>query len=169
MNNTDTKILLPAAISSLRVAVLPFFVYLFTVGNIYACLGLLAFAAATDFFDGYLARKLRVASGFGAFLDAATDFVLMFGVFVFFTVEGFYPVWLPLLIVASFVIFVVTSRLTQKVYDLVGKYMGSALYIGVVLTLLLPTQAVYLFVQYAYLGFWLVSLASRIISLSKKA
>ncbi len=168
MNTTNTKPLIPAAISSLRLAVLPLFVYLYAIGNHYACLGLLAFAAFTDFLDGYLARKLKATSEVGALFDASVDFVLMFGAFVFFTIEQLYPFWLPLLIAASFVIFVLTSRLTQKVYDPVGKYMGSALYIGVVLTLLLPTQTVYLFVQYAYLGFWIVSLASRIISLTKK-
>jgi CDP-diacylglycerol--glycerol-3-phosphate 3-phosphatidyltransferase/cardiolipin synthase len=81
---------------------------------------------------------------------------------------AFIPFWLPLLIAASFAIFVITSRLTRKVYDPVGKYMGSALYIGVILTLLLPHSAVFTFVQYAYLGFWLVSLASRILSLTRK-
>lgn len=82
--------------------------------------------------------------------------------------HGFYPIWLPLLIAASFVQFIATSFFAKKLYDPVGKYIGSALYIGIVLTLVFPTQSTYSFVQYAFVGFFLVSIGSRIISLAKK-
>jgi phosphatidylglycerophosphate synthase len=131
-------------------------------------LELLAFCAATDYFDGYLARKLDVTSRFGAYYDATTDFILMIGIFTIFYAVGFYPVWLLLLIAAAFAQFVVSSFFAKKLYDPVGRYLGSALYIGVVLTLLWPTDAVFVFVQYAFVVFFLVSLASRIISLTRK-
>ena len=161
------QILIPTAISSVRIAALPLFLYLFDTGNITACLALMAFCAATDFFDGYFARKLNVTSKFGAYYDAVTDFVLMSGAFATFTVDGFYPAWLLVLIAASFVQFLATSRMTKKLYDPVGRYIGSALYIGIALTLLSPTQPVFSFVQYAFAGFFLVSLVSRIISLAR--
>jgi phosphatidylglycerophosphate synthase len=128
---------------------------------------LLAFSAATDFFDGYSARKLGATSSFGAYYDAITDFALVIGAFVFFTVKGFYPVWLPLLITASFVLFIFTSRLSKKIYDPIGKYIGSALYIGIVLTLVFPEQITYSFVQYAFVVFFVISLGSRVICLTK--
>jgi phosphatidylglycerophosphate synthase len=165
---TNRKTLILAAISSLRVAVLPLFYIFFVNSNVAACLGLLAFCAATDFLDGYIARKLGCSSRFGAYFDASTDFVLMFGAYVIFTFSGYYPFWLPLLIVTSFFLFLATSQLTKKLYDPIGKYTGSALYIGVVLTLVFPVSAIFSFVQYAYLAFFLVSLLSRIISLTKK-
>ncbi len=160
-------ILIPAIVSSSRIAVLTPFLYFYSAGNIAACLILLAFSAVTDFFDGYLARKLRATSRFGAYYDAGTDFVLVAGIFAFFTAKGFYPAWLLLVIALSFVQFLATSRYAKKIYDPVGKYTGSALYIGIVLTLIFPVQATFNFVEFAFLGFFLLSLASRIISLAK--
>jgi phosphatidylglycerophosphate synthase len=165
---TNQKTLVPAAISSLRVAVLPLFYILFVNTNTAACLGLLAFCAATDFLDGYLARKLGVATRFGAYFDASTDFALMFGIYVIFTFRGIYPFWLPILIATSFLLFLATSRLIKKLYDPVGKYTGSALFIGVVLSLVFQVMPTFIFVQYAFLVFFVVSLVSRIISLLKK-
>ena len=161
-------ILIPFIVSSLRIAVLPLFSYLFNAGNITACLILLAFSAATDFFDGYLARRLKVTSRFGGYYDATTDFVLVFGIFAFFSAKGYYPVWLLFVIALSFVQFLVSSVYAKKLYDPVGKYIGSALYIGIILTLILPSQATFSFVEFAFLGFFLVSLLSRIITLARK-
>ena len=162
------QILIPTAISSTRIAALPLFLYLFDTGNITACLALMTFCAATDFFDGYFARKLNVTSKFGAYYDAATDFILMFGAFAIFTVNGYYPAWLLVLIAASFVQFLATSRMTKKLYDPVGRYIGSALYIGIALTLLSPTQPVFIFVQYAFTVFFVISLVSRVINSAKR-
>jgi phosphatidylglycerophosphate synthase len=106
----------PAFISSLRIATLPLFIYLCNMGNAAACLGLLAFCATTDFFDGYAARKLNAASRFGGYYDATTDFALMFGSFTFFYFDGFYPLWLPLLIAVAFIQFLITSFLAKKLY-----------------------------------------------------
>jgi phosphatidylglycerophosphate synthase len=141
---------------------------LFNLGNIILCLILLSICAATDFFDGFLARKLKTTSRFGAYYDATTDFILMFGIFAFFYSLGYYSIWLLFIIATAFIQFMVSSFYTKKLYDPVGRYLGSALYIGVVLTLLWPTLAIFIFVQYAFAGFFLVSIASRIISLTRK-
>jgi len=162
------QIFIPAAISSLRIAALPLFVIFYSNGNTAACLGLLVFCAATDYLDGYLARRLGVASKLGAYYDATTDFTFTFGLYTFFVFLGVYPVWLAVLIAASFAQFIATSLFAKKLYDPVGKYIGSALYIGVALTLLAPAEATFLFVQYAFLGFFIVSLVSRIVSIVRK-
>ena len=160
--------LIPMLISSLRIVALPLFFYLYNMGNTASCLGLLGFCAATDFLDGYIARKLNLTSKFGAYYDATTDFIFMFGIFLLFFGLGFYPIWLLLIITFAFIQFIITSYLAKKLYDPVGRYLGSALYIGVVLTLFWPTEAVFAFVQYAFVGFFLFSIASRIISLTRK-
>ncbi|MGD6808003.1 MAG: CDP-alcohol phosphatidyltransferase family protein [Candidatus Bathyarchaeia archaeon] len=165
----NPQLFIPNFISSMRVATLPIFLVLFSLQNIAACLILLAFSAATDYFDGYYARKLEATSKFGAYFDATSDFALTAGIFTLFTINGTYPIWLILLIVAHFGQFVITSIFAKKLYDPIGRYMGSALYIGIVLTLLVPAQAIYLFVEYAFLVFFLASLSSRIISLSRKS
>jgi CDP-diacylglycerol--glycerol-3-phosphate 3-phosphatidyltransferase len=160
--------LIPMLISSLRIVALPLFFYVYNIGNAVVCLGLLGFCAATDFLDGYIARKLNVTSNFGAYYDATTDFIFMIGIFLFFYNLGFYPIWLLLIITFAFIQFIITSYLAKTLYDPVGRYLGSALYIGVVLTLFWPTDAVFAFVQYAFVVFFLVSIASRIISLTRK-
>jgi phosphatidylglycerophosphate synthase len=162
------QIAVPAFISSLRIVALPLFFYFFNIGNVAACLGLISFCVATDFFDGYLARKLNVASRFGAYYDATTDFILMFGIFAFFNDLGFYPIWLLLVIAIAFIQFMITSYYAKKLYDPVGRYLGSALYVGVILTLLWPIEAVFAFVQYAFVVFFLLSIASRLVSLTRK-
>jgi phosphatidylglycerophosphate synthase len=159
--------IIPTIISSLRIAALPIFIFFNSTSNIIACLILLVFSAATDFFDGYIARKLAATSRFGAYYDATTDFTLVVGIYIFFTIKGLYPFWLPLLITASFVQFIATSQFSRKIYDPIGKYIGSALYIGIVLTLVFPAQATYSFVQYAFVGFFVISIGSRIISLTR--
>jgi phosphatidylglycerophosphate synthase len=168
VHSVKRLILIPAFISSLRIAALPLFFYLFNTANITTCLILLAFCATSDFFDGYLARKLKATSRFGAYYDATTDFILMIGIFAIFYTSGYYPIWLLLLIAASFVQFLATSLYAKKLYDPVGRYLGSALYIGITLTLIWPMQATFSFVQFAFLGFFLVSIASRIVSLTRK-
>jgi len=111
---------------------------------------------------------LNATSRFGAYYDATTDFILIMGIFAIFYADRYYPIWLLLLISTAFIQFLATSFLAKKLYDPVGRYLGSALYIGVVLTLLWATPAVFAFVQYAFVAFFLVSLASRIISLTRK-
>jgi phosphatidylglycerophosphate synthase len=159
---------IPTLISSTRIVVLPLFFYLFNEGNVTLCLVVLSFSAATDFFDGYLARRLKVSSRFGAYYDAVTDFILVIGIFTIFMVNKFYPIWLLLLITASFVQFLASSFYAKKLYDPVGRYIGSALYIGIVLTLIFPTQATFSFVEIAFAAFFLISLVSRIVSLARK-
>ncbi|MCW4004095.1 MAG: CDP-alcohol phosphatidyltransferase family protein [Candidatus Bathyarchaeota archaeon] len=161
-------IVIPTAITSLRIAFLPLFFFLFNEGNATSCLLLFAFCVATDSVDGYLARKLNVTSKFGAYYDATTDFSFVIGIFAIFYVSGLYPVWLLLLIIAAFGQFLVTSHYAKKIYDPVGRYLGSALYIGIALTLISPVQAMFSFVQFAFMGFFLLSLTSRIISLTRK-
>jgi phosphatidylglycerophosphate synthase len=160
-------ILVPTAISSVRIVVIPLFGYLYNQANIPACLALFALSAVTDLFDGYSARKLKVTSRFGAYYDAVTDFALIIGIYSMFAAKGFYPIWLLVLITASFMQFLATSDYAKKIYDPVGRYIGSALYLGIVLTLVLPAQATFAFVQYAFVVFFVVSIVSRILSLVK--
>lgn len=165
MNN---KLLVPSGISALRLAALPIFLYFFSNGAMALCILVFGVAQATDLIDGYVARKLRVASKLGAYFDAITDFVFITGIFAAFTLSGYYPAWVMLLITASFGQFIASSLYTKKLYDPLGKYMGSVLYTAIGLTLLLPVEAIFIFVQYTFGGFFFVSLGSRILSLTKK-
>jgi cardiolipin synthase (CMP-forming) len=72
---------IPNILTWLRIAAIPLFVAVLYVdeawlsvrqGNIIATTIFVA-AAVTDWFDGYLARKLNQSSAFGAFLDPVAD------------------------------------------------------------------------------------------------
>ncbi len=67
---------LPNLLTLLRIFLIPVFVLLFylPVGWAYqACAFVFALAAVTDFFDGWLARRLGQVSSLGAFLDPVAD------------------------------------------------------------------------------------------------
>ena len=58
-----------------------------------------AVASATDWFDGYLARRWHQQSALGALLDPIADKVLVLGVFLAFIQLRLVPAWMVLVIV----------------------------------------------------------------------
>lgn len=67
---------LPIALTLARIVLIPVFLLVFYLPWEYAhvaAAGLFALAGITDWFDGYLARKLNQVSDFGAFLDPVAD------------------------------------------------------------------------------------------------
>lgn len=61
---------------------------------------LFAFSAATDFLDGYLARRLKLITGFGRVADPFVDKVLICGSFILLVpLSKLMPAWYALLIV----------------------------------------------------------------------
>ncbi len=53
-------------------------------------------AAATDFFDGYIARKCGVVTTFGKFMDALSDKVMVVAMFMTLFALGLYKNWVYL-------------------------------------------------------------------------
>lgn len=68
---------------------------------------LFVLASLTDFFDGYLARRLKVVSSFGAFLDLTADKVFVSAILVALVQVGLVPAWIVFVIVTRE--FLVTS------------------------------------------------------------
>ena len=163
MNKTT---LIPSGISSLRLAALPLFLYFYSAGNPLACIVVFGLSQLTDLIDGYVARKLKVSSKAGAYFDAVTDFVFITGIFAAFTYSGYYPTWIIALIAASFAQFILSSLYSKKLYDPLGKYIGSVLYIAIGLTLLSPTPAVFTVVEIGFPAFAIASLVTRTVSLT---
>ena len=60
---------------------------------------LFAFAAATDFFDGRLARRWKQTSTLGSFLDTAADKLLVSGVLLSLVAVGRVSAWIAFVIV----------------------------------------------------------------------
>ncbi|MCP4995059.1 MAG: CDP-diacylglycerol--glycerol-3-phosphate 3-phosphatidyltransferase [Gammaproteobacteria bacterium] len=67
---------IPNILTMLRIAMIPVFVVIFYLPwdwAAQACAAVFAFAAVTDWLDGYLARRLGQTSSLGAFLDPVAD------------------------------------------------------------------------------------------------
>ncbi|HET7371076.1 MAG TPA: CDP-diacylglycerol--glycerol-3-phosphate 3-phosphatidyltransferase [Gammaproteobacteria bacterium] len=66
----------PNILTLFRIALIPVFVVVFFLPFEWtapASAGIFALASITDWFDGYLARRLKQSSPFGAFLDPVAD------------------------------------------------------------------------------------------------
>jgi CDP-diacylglycerol---glycerol-3-phosphate 3-phosphatidyltransferase len=68
---------------------------------------LFVLASLTDFFDGYLARRLKIVSSFGAFLDLTADKVFVSAILIGLVQIGLVPAWIVFVIVTRE--FLVTS------------------------------------------------------------
>lgn len=67
---------IPNALTIMRIMLIPVLMVVFYVpfkNHLLVAAGIFAFAAITDWFDGYLARRLGQMTAFGAFLDPVAD------------------------------------------------------------------------------------------------
>lgn len=97
----STKVLtVPNIISFARLCLVPVYLWLLLAGHGIAATIVFAFAAATDFVDGQVARRTHSVSKLGKLLDPAVDTILMVsGVIGAFLVGGL-PLWIMVLIFA---------------------------------------------------------------------
>ncbi|MEK1939088.1 MAG: CDP-diacylglycerol--glycerol-3-phosphate 3-phosphatidyltransferase [Pseudomonas sp.] len=89
---------IPNLLTVLRVLLIPIFLLLFYLPfswSYLAASSVFAVAAATDWLDGYLARRWEQSTPFGAFLDPVAD-KLMVAVALVVLVEEHHTIWLTL-------------------------------------------------------------------------
>lgn len=92
---------LPNLLSFLRALLAPVMVTCFYIKwPIGGILGLVTFtlAAATDYFDGYLARKHNIVTTLGKFIDPLADKLLVLSAFVMFADKGMLPGYVVVLV-----------------------------------------------------------------------
>jgi CDP-diacylglycerol---glycerol-3-phosphate 3-phosphatidyltransferase len=96
----------------------PIVILLFFPGKFPSALAGVIFliASLTDFFDGFIARKLKVESSFGRFLDPIADKVLVSASLVMLIALGRIPAWIVMLIISREVA-VSALRATTKTWD----------------------------------------------------
>lgn len=63
------------------------------------CGVLFIIASATDFLDGYIARKYNLVTDFGKVMDAIADKILVNGMLIVMAVDGFIPMAIPVIII----------------------------------------------------------------------
>lgn len=96
---------LPNILTLIRIALIPVIVILILIDNSVArwfAFALFVGAAITDYFDGYLARKMKLISPLGRMLDPIADKLLVCALLVVFAYEGSFNqglMWAAILII----------------------------------------------------------------------
>ncbi len=97
---------LPNIITIGRLLLVPIILWLITIGNY--SLAFLAFvlAGVSDAIDGYLAKRWRVQSNLGAYLDPVADKVLLTALFLMLGWLGEIPLWYVIMAVSRDILIV---------------------------------------------------------------
>lgn len=162
---------IPTILTLLRIALIPVFVAVFYLPVSWANLAtaaLFVVAGITDWFDGYLARRLNQISPFGAFLDPVADKLMVAAALVL-LVQSHPTAWLAVPAVIIIGREIAVSALREWMAELggrarvavsvLGKYKTAAQMLALVLLLYrdpiagLPVQAI---------GFTLLYLAAAL-------
>lgn len=142
----STRILtIPNALSGLRLASAPVFLWLWFEGSRNAAVVLYAVGAWTDFFDGVIARATNSVSELGKLLDPLADRVFIVVLAVALVVGGVLPLWLALVIVLRDLLILIAFPLLERKgmprieVNRVGKAATAALLLGLTLLALSET------------------------------
>ena len=84
---------LPNQLTILRIVMIPVCLLLWALGQPVGAAVVFALAAATDFLDGYIARKQGIVTVFGKFADPVADKILVLTAMIFLTADGRLPAW----------------------------------------------------------------------------
>ncbi len=104
---------LPNFISLARLLAVPVTIYLILLGELLPAFWVFVAAGISDAVDGALAKRLKLESEIGAYLDPLADKALLVGVFVTLGYVGQVPVWLVILIVFRDVLIIGGALLFQ--------------------------------------------------------
>ncbi len=85
---------------------------------------LFCIASATDYFDGYLARKWKIVSSFGKLMDPIADKVLILGVLLVFAVQGIVPLVLTILIFFREILLTILRLVVSNKVVMASRYSG---------------------------------------------
>ncbi len=92
----------PNKLTIARIILSPIFMVFFLVENVYcraASLLIFTVASLTDLWDGHLARKYGIITGFGKFMDPLADKILTSTAFISFAALGYVQPWMIMLII----------------------------------------------------------------------
>lgn len=175
----------PNSISFLRLALIPVFVWLVFGAQEHGWAGvLLGVIGATDWIDGFLARKLDQVTEVGKFLDPLADRIAVVVAVVAGLVTGVLPAWFAIALVVREVVIGIgaihgwRNGVTKLDVRLLGKAATLALYVSVTLFYLgdgfsaawatwiaylfgIPGLVMYYWVAVQYLGDMRTAIADR--------
>jgi cardiolipin synthase len=126
----------PNAISLVRLATVPLFVWLFTSGREDAAVLLYAVAAATDFLDGFIARRTGAVTELGKVLDPLADRIFIMALALALVARSALPAWLAIAVIARDVLVLTLWPLIERrglrriPVNVVGKSATALLLVG---------------------------------------
>ncbi|MDO4281119.1 MAG: CDP-diacylglycerol--glycerol-3-phosphate 3-phosphatidyltransferase [Peptococcaceae bacterium] len=103
---------IPNQLTTLRVILIPVFMYFFTAdmaGAKYIAAVIFIAASLTDFLDGYLARKWQLVSNFGKIMDPFADKLLVLTALIYLAIDATIPGW-PVIIIIGRELLVTSLR-----------------------------------------------------------
>lgn len=123
----------PNLITLLRLALLPVLLYLTclpTIGGVAAAWVLFNVAAASDWLDGYLARRSGAVSRLGVLLDPVVDKIVILSVLFVLVRLGLLPLWIVLLNMArEFLVTAARHAGTTPTHVVGANWMGKTKFV----------------------------------------
>jgi cardiolipin synthase len=110
----DRIVTTPNLLSALRLASVPFFVWLFVSDRENAAVAVYALFAWTDFFDGYIARRTGSITRLGQLLDPLADRVLIVALAIALVARDVLPAWLALGVIGRDVLVLLLWPLLER-------------------------------------------------------
>lgn len=127
---------IPNVISFVRLATVPFFLWLWFAGSREIAVVVYAIGAWTDFLDGFIARRTDSVSELGKLLDPLADRVFIVALAIALVGGGTLPWWLAVAIIGRDVVILSLYPVVQKrgvpkiAVNFVGKSATAALLFG---------------------------------------
>ena len=96
---------LPNKLTTLRVLLVPFFVW-FALAKVvpgydkYIAVAIFIVASLTDFLDGMIARKYNLVTNFGKFMDPLADKLLVCAALICLVSKELLPAWMVIIIIS---------------------------------------------------------------------
>ncbi len=119
MGTRQSLLTVPNLVTALRLCCLPVFVWLlFGPQDRQAAAWLLGILGATDWVDGYLARRLDQTSEFGKVFDPTVDRLLFVVGIVSLIIDGSVPVWFAIAVLAREVVVGITMVVATAVFNM---------------------------------------------------
>lgn len=163
--DTDRVFTLPNILSFIRLLAVGVFGWLILAGHDLAAVILLAASGATDWLDGFLARRLKQRTELGAKLDPVADRLYILMAIIALSVRGIMPWWLLVILLARDVmlLLLVPSLRRSGVVALDVNFVGKAATMCLLLALpliLLASSPILEFEAAGWLGWPLAGLGA---------
>lgn len=133
--------MIPNILTTVRLAVVPFFAYFMLSGNASVAVALFVFSGLTDIVDGYVARHYDMITNFGMVYDPFVDKLMQITAVVCLVIKNLTPVWLLIFVLVKEITMIAIGGILyiKKIVvrsGKLGKLSTVIFYAGVILMIL---------------------------------